>query len=242
MKLLFIHHSTGANLIHQGELRHKLKKKLPTLEFWDHSYNLWPFWQLTARLIPYQTGLSDAEGKLTGTDYKINITNTDPAGYADLFSQPVHSPPDNAFSKVVSNFDIIMFKSCFPVTKIESDEQLGYYKKSYLRIRESIDRLPNKVFILFTPPPLRAEMTKPEYAARARKYSQWMKSEEYLGASNNVSVFDFFDVLADREGINANMLKRIYCPFLFFDSHPNGLANRTAADELTEFLVKIFQL
>ncbi len=226
IKLLFIHHSTGANLIAQGNLRKLLKEKSPNIEFWDHSYNLLPLWQITARVIPYYTGLCDKDGKLTGTDYKIKITNTDPQGYADLFSQEI---------SWLAEYDIIMFKSCFPVTKIETDEQLQHYKDRYLKIRESIDKLPNKKFFLFTPPPLRAEMTKPEYAQRARNFANWLKSIEYLGERKNMVTFDFFDFLADKD----NFLKKDYCPLIPFDSHPNKRANQEVAKELVNFINRV---
>ncbi len=239
-KLLFIHHSTGANLIYEGNLREKLKKRSPNIEFWDHSYNLLPLWQITARIIPYQTGLSDMNGRITGTDYAINITNTDPQGYADLFSQPIRPPINNAFSKIVANFDTIMFKSCFPVTKIESDEQLNHYQECYLTIRNRIDKFPGKLFLLFTPPPLRKEMTRHEYAKRAREFSRWMKSSEYLGARENVAVFDFFDILAENNpnNSNLNMLKSEYCRLLSVDSHPNKRANEEATAELVTFITE----
>lgn len=238
MKLLFIHHSTGANLILQGDLRALLKSRIPTLELWGHSYNLLPWWQLTAHIFPYHTGLSDQNGKLTGTDYKIEITNTDPQGYADLFSEEIHSPPDNALSKIVANFDIIMFKSCFPVTKIETEEKLKHYQDCYLKIRDTIDKLSNKKFILLTAPPLRKEMTKSEWAARARRYANWMKSNEYLEERKNMFVFDFFDALAkgDSQSDNFNMLRRDYCSIIPIDSHPNQMANQQVARKLADFI------
>ncbi len=232
IKLVFIHHSTGANLIRQGKIREILSDNNPDIEFWDHSYNLLPFWQITAKIIPFRTGLCDQNGNLTGTDYNIQIANTDPQGYADLFSQEIHIPADNSFGEIINNFDIIMFKSCFPVTEIKTQEQLDHYKKCYLIIREKIDKLPEKLFILFTPPPLRSEMTKKDYAYRAREFSDWMKSEEYLGRRKNMAVFDFFDILADQD----NVLARNFCSFLFFDSHPNKLANVTAGKELVKFI------
>jgi hypothetical protein len=239
-KIVFIHHSTGANLIKQGNLRQLLRSANSEIEFWDHSYNLLPFWQITAQIIPYQTGLSDGGGNLTGTDYHLDITNTDPKGYADLFSQPLQSPPQNAFSKLISNFDVIAFKSCFPVTKIASDMQLEHYKKCYAIIRDRIDLFPEKLFILFTPPPLRREMTKKEFAHRASIFSQWMRSKEFLGKRKNIAVFDFFSLLAEntQEKSNFNMLKTEYAPLIPFDSHPNRSANVSAAKELAVFLIE----
>ena len=233
IKILFIHHSTGANLIRQGKIREKLFVKYSDIEFWDHSYNLLLFWPITARLIPYQTGLSDQNGKLTGIDYSIKIANTDPQGYADLFSQEICTPQKNSFSKIISNFDVVMFKSCFPTTKIESDKQLQHYKDCYFSIQKTTDKLVNKLFLLFTPPPLRKEMTKPEYAVRAREFSIWMKSPEFLRNSKNVAVFDFFNNLAGED----STLRREYCPFIPFDSHPNKKANIECSDKLVTFIV-----
>lgn len=241
MKVLFIHHSTGANLISQGKLRKLLRDLDPSIGFWDHSYNLFlpQIWQLTSKIIPYHTGLTDNTGKITGDDYHLQIANTDPQGYKELFNQKITDPPSNALSKIILNFDIIIFKSCFPVTKIESGAKLAHYKECYLSIRNRITNFSDKQFIIFTPPPLRREMTKNEYAQRARTFSEWLKSDNYLQGSTNISAFDFFGILADADqsGPNQNMLRRKYAGLLPFDSHPNRLANREAAALFATFLV-----
>ena len=72
-------------------------------------------------------------------------------------------------------------------------------------------------------------MTNPDEATRARQLSQYLMSESYTQNVDNVVIFEFFDLLADTNGVNANMLKREYCPWFFQDSHPNKKANMVIA-------------
>ncbi len=234
IKTIFIHHSTGANLINQGNIRKNLQREGSNIQFWDHGYSYSPLIdRLYSFFYPHIAGLSDFNGNQTGIDYHINITNTDPQGYEDLFKQ---SPTNHALDQILT-YEVIIFKSCFPVTKITSDKKLEKYKQNYASIRKTIDKLPDKLFILFTPPPLRSSMTKPDYANRARIYSQWMKSNEYIQQRKNVVVFDFFDLLANKE----NVLKSDYCHFLPFDSHPNKQTNEKIGPIFVDFLIKTTQ-
>ncbi|MCC7209461.1 MAG: hypothetical protein IT323_19280, partial [Anaerolineae bacterium] len=51
----------------------------------------------------------------------------------------VTQPPANTFSHMLE-FDVILFKSCFPTSNIESDEQLEAYRNYHLAIRDVIDQ------------------------------------------------------------------------------------------------------
>lgn len=230
-KILFIHHSTGGLLIFFGQLRKLLKEKAPDIEFWDHGYNLYSpkilSWLFGS--IMFRTGLSDGNGKMTGRDFDINISNNSPKEYAEIFSR---QPDDYTFKNILS-FDVVVFKNCFPTSKIESHKKLEKYKKYYSQIIKNISNYKNK-FIVFTPPPLRCEMTKPEWAENARKLADFLNKEtkKYL----NVFSFDFFDLLSDKQGDNANMLKREYCNILPFDSHPNIRANKEIGKTFSDYL------
>lgn len=89
-------------------------------------------------------------------------------------------------------------------------------------------------FIVFTPPPLRQEMTKHEWAVNARELADFINNE--IKKYPNISSFDFFNLLADKEGSNAHMLKRKYCSFIPVDSHPNIRANREVGKIFVDFL------
>lgn len=229
MKLIFLHHSTGANLIREGNVRQLLGQEIPDLEFWDHNYN-----SLLFNLFNH-TGLSDNNGRVLGIDYKIPHNNTNPDGLADIFSQQITNPPTNTLSFLL-DYDLIAFKSCFPVTKITTDQQLAEYKNFYQKIRLRIDdEFPKKIFIVFTPPPLRKEKTKLEFAKRAQEFSGWLQSNEFLQEAKNIKVFDFFSLLSDQNGF----LKKEYCRLFPWDSHPNKKANQVIGPVLVSFIKSI---
>ena len=138
---------------------------------------------------------------------------------------------------------MIIFKSCYPVTKIISDTQLNTYKKEYWKIAKVIGNYPDKLFIALTPPPLRSELTHPHYARRARLFSQWLLSKEFVGKRKNLVVFDLFNLLAEENSPNAkaNTLKENYCRRLSFDSHPNTRANQEIAPLFVDALIAEIQ-
>jgi hypothetical protein len=208
--VVFLHHSTGANLISQGRVRERFTEA--GYDFWDHHYN--------------QTGLSRPDGSKAGYSYRIPDDNTDPDGLADIFAQPVHALPLNALSGLLQH-KVIVFKSCFPASSIVSDEQLEQYKEWYLGMRDTMDAHPDRVFVVMSPPPLNPVATTPEAAARARAFADWLTSPEYLDGHPNVYAFDFFDQLAedDPAAQDYNMLRASYRDGE--DSHPNQAANET---------------
>ncbi len=215
VRIIFMHHSTGAGLIEGGGVRQSFTDR--GYEFWDHGYN--------------GDGLVDAEGNWLGINWDVPGDNTDPDGWHTIFLQPVTSPPDNTFSHMLE-YDVIIFKSCFPNADITSEEQLEMYKSYYLDIRDVIDQHPDKLFIAFTNPPLTPNSTSPEAASRARRWAEYLTSPEYLDGHPNLVVFDFYSLLADEDGY----LRAEYRPDDVYDSHPNELANRTIGPLFVDFV------
>jgi len=214
-RIIFLHHSTGANLIEQGGVRARFTAL--GYEFDDHGYN--------------GDGLVLADGAPTGRNFDVPDDNTNPDGYAAIFAQPLHDPPDNTFSHLMQ-YDVIVFKSCFPVSIIESDEQLAEYKSYYLSIRQRMDQNPNKIFVVVTQPPEIPADTNPQAAARARAFTNWLASDEYLNGHRNVFTFNFFNLLANP---STNMLRAEYQTDPS-DAHPNERANQTIAPLFVAFV------
>ena len=150
-RILFIHHSTGGNLIKEGHLRTALRKINPSLELWDHNYNLFPIFTRLLATFTHLRGLSDSSGKYTGIDYQIVVSNNSPKEYADIFSREASDPT----LKSILSYDVIVFKNCYPTTRITSDEKLLEDISYYTNIRDAIKRFPEKQFVLLTPPPAR---------------------------------------------------------------------------------------
>jgi hypothetical protein len=212
-RIILLHHSVGANLIAQGGVRERLTEL--GYEFYDHGYN--------------DDGLVLADGTSSGRNFDVPDDNTDPDGLAAIFAQPLHDPPDNTFSHLMQ-YDVIAFKSCFPTSNIQSDEQLADYRSYYLSIRDRMDQYPNKIFIVVTEPPEVPNDTDSEAAARARAFTDWLASDEYLRGHANVFTFNFFDLLADPSD---NMLRAEYRTD---DAHPNEEANQTIAPLFADFV------
>ena len=214
-QIIFLHHSVGADLIQQGGVRQSLTEL--GYQFYDHGYN--------------GDGLVLADGTPAGRDFDIPDDNTDPDGFADIFAQPLDDPPDNTFSHLMQ-YDVIAFKSCYPVSNIESDAQLAEYKSHYLSIRARMDQYPNKIFIVVTPPPEIPADSDSQAAARARDFADWLASAEYLDGHPNVFTFNFFDLLADPA---TNMLRADYRTDES-DAHPNELADQTVGPLFVDFI------
>ena len=73
--------------------------------------------------------------------------------------------------------------------------------------------------------------------ARARAFSNWLTSDEYLSGHSNVFTFDFFDSLAedDLTAPDCNMLREAYRDGT--DSHPNATANETIGPRFADFVI-----
>lgn len=221
--IVFLHHSTGNNLIEQGGIRERLAQA--GFSFWDHGYNY--------------LGLRDATGQYMGYGYGVPNDNTDPVGLAQIFSQQEYGLPVNTLSGLLQH-DVIILKSCFdPANHITTDQQLQTYKRWYLGMRDVMDRHPDRLFILMTSPPLNPAATNTQEAARAREFAEWLKSDEFLKEHPNISTFDLFGYLseANADAADYGMLAERYRDGV--DSHPNRLANETIAPLFTEFIVRV---
>ncbi len=219
--VIFLHQSVGNNLIDQGGVRERLAAA--GIDFWDHAYNEW--------------GLRDPAGRWLRYNYAVPGDNTDIDGMAAIFSQTPYSLPVNTFSALLQ-YEVIIFKSCFPNSHIATDEQLEADKAYYRSMRATMDRYPQKLFIIVAQPPLNPAETNPQAASRARALVTWLASDEFLASHPNVQVFDFFDYLAEADPgrPDFNMLKENYRDGA--DSHPNRQANEELGPIFADFVVE----
>ena len=218
--IVFLHHSTGNNLIDQSNLREMLSEE--GYRLWDHHYN--------------ETGLRNPDGIYEGYNYRVPGDNTNPDGFAEIFSQPELTVPLNTFSALMQH-EVIIYKSCFrPANHIASDAQLQQYKDWYIDIHATMAAHPDRVFVLMTIPPLNPAETNPDEAARARTFAEWMLSDEFLAGQRNVFVFDFYGLLAEHDpsAPDYGMLRADFRDG--DDSHPNQKANETIGPIFAEFL------
>lgn len=217
--LVFLHHSVGANLIAEGHLRDEVTKDGYT--FYDHGYN--------------SEGLTGPDGIALGYSYSVPGDNTDPEGFAEIFTQKVYNLPINTLSSLLQH-EVIIIKSCFTGSQIPSDEQLEMDKASYLEIRESMAKHPNTLFIILTSPPLNPAETSPDEARRAYELAGWLAAPGFIAGYDNIYIFDLYGLLAeDTPGAKDEyMLTAKYRNGA--DSHPNQAANDMLGPALSQFI------
>lgn len=219
-RMVFLHHSVGSGLLYQGGLRDSLQ----------------------------QLGIS-----VRGATYGDEIgQQTDMADWLPKFESDMpriltfKGHPDLYYKDGTAN-DIIMFKSCFPNSQIESEgtapgnpnsreRTIANYKAVFDGLGQEMRKYPNKLFVYLTSPPLVPSVTTPEHAAWARQFNRWLTGEflpSYLKETglDNFVIFDLFDFLADEN----NVLKTNYRVSNPNDSHLNELANLEAVRQFMEF-------
>lgn len=157
--------------------------------------------------------------------------------------------------KLVENYDMIIFKHCFPGADIVPDKgtpnvssktkSLENYKVQYRALRQMMDSYPDTKFMVWTLAPLHRLSTNAEAAARAKQFVDWVKTEwltEDGKQHSNIYIFDFFNLAAETEQSPAN--GQVNCLKFDYelshtngDSHPNSKANTSIAPKFAEAIV-----
>jgi len=219
--MLFIHRSTGANLLRQGRVPELLSAK--QTDIWLDDYN-----QNKAILTDHNGNQSPFTISFVGND-------TTPKAYAAFFNES--NKDGTMLQRVLKEYDAVVIKSCYPNNAIQSDAALDELKGCYKEIVSFFANHPDKQLGIMTTPPLLASKTNPEEAARARKLADWLASESF---DKNISVFDLYNLLADTE---TNTLRKDYqrtwSKLGTPDSHPNRKANHTIAPLFVDWLASI---
>jgi hypothetical protein len=236
-KAIFLLHSTGSNLFYQGQVGE-----------WISNYNLQhsTSYQIDVRAYPH-------------TPYPWDNY---PYDYWNLWvnNQCNNTNPNiECLDKLTQDYDVIIFKHCFPGSSIVADDNnpsvssniktLANYKLQYRALLSLMDSYPNKKFILLTLAPLHRLDTYAESAARARQFVDWVTTSwltEDGKLHPNVYIFDFNSYTAERNPSPANgslnCLKYDYeLSHTESDSHPNLLANQTIGPIFAQFIINTFQ-
>lgn len=178
-------------------------------------------------------GLRSAlKGIKTDVGYKFKVRDSH-TGNADQREWPDRFDNNSDWKK----HDIVMFKSCFPASHIDSNAMYKEYKNIYRKkLIKHFRENPDILFIIITAPPLLPNETNQACANRARKFNNWLK-KNFLKLYNrknpgleNVVVFDYFDSLA-----NSNNMLREDFSFNEWDSHPNYKGHKNATSLFVPF-------
>ncbi len=225
-RLLFVHHSVGQGMLDEGGLTDSL---------------------LNMGIFVKGATYGDEIGQKTDMcDWLPKFTSN----FKKLIEFKNH--PDQYYKDGRTN-DVIVFKSCYPNSHIESqgsgagsasssEKTVQNYKATFSELAAEFRKYPDKLFVYMTYPPLTPLETTPEAATRAREFNNWLLKEflpNYQRESGlqNFQIFDLFDVLAGED----NVLRRQFRREDERDSHPNTLGSKEATRRFMEFFSPIWK-
>lgn len=240
VKLVFIHHSTGENWLTDGY--GDLGRTLGGNNYFvsDTNYGWGP------------EAIGDRTDIPNWTEwFASGMTPT----YMDaLFNEAEqHSSYTRTLADPGGENTIIMFKSCFPNSALEGNpnDPPGTYeeltvagaKYVYNTILQYFATRPDKLFIVITAPPL----SDSTYAENARAFNDWLVNDwlrENNYALNNVAVFDFYNVLTDKNAhhriVNGQIehvsARSNTLDYPSGDDHPNERGSQKATEEFIPML------
>ncbi len=230
---MFVHHSTGRNMMRDSGVRSQIEQHNAQFEtniqLWDHDYHSGNTY--TGIILPDSSVYSD-------WSYGVEANDIKPWGYHTIFCQ------GSAFrDSLFSRHDVIVLKNDHKTGDIVYEGQMIAYKMWYEEIRDVLDLYPDKRFVLVSGPPRRPEDITNSEADNARAFYDWLQSPEFMNGHPNISFFDLFDLLAypnDPGNPERNMLRSYYRrTYGMTDSHPNEYANLSIGPLFAGMLIRI---
>jgi len=223
MKIIFLHHSTG-ELIWKGGVPR-----------WFEQYNT-----------------------ENGTNYKMVeqvFPKSSPYGWKnypyDYWNIWVNQAGDKPFKKeptleiLTRQYDVIIWKHCFPVSKIKEDtgdpdinsedKRIENYRLQYAALKTKMGEFPKNKFILWTGAALVKNATNEETAKRAKAFFDWVRNEwDEIG--DNIYLWDFYEL--ETEG--GLYLKKEYAVSPS-NSHPNETFSQKVAPLFCQRIVEVIE-
>lgn len=187
------------------------------------------------------------ESKLKAHNYKGYAPwwpgGTDPGDFYSEFKNA-----DNWYVMTRENMpagrerDIILFKSCFPASDIDSAAELEQYKTWYRQLFEIYAAHPHKLFVPMSTPPLLQVNSNVGNAARAGQFEDWLMSNyipeyrAYLTAHGrpdykNLAPFRLHSLLSDNQGFLAPSFQSSPT-----DDHPNAYSGQVVGEAIWKHL------
>lgn len=234
-KAIFLHHSTGGGVFFEGDVSGQIadynQQHGTSIEVTEFAYPNSPWgWEN----YPYDYWKLWVDGSCSNTQDNIQCLD-----------------------KLCQNYELIIFKHCFPGAGIEVDygngdvtspeKTINNYKLQYRAMLALFDQYPNNKFLVWTLAPLHRNATNSDQACRAALFVDWVKNVWLTEDGNqhpNVMIFDFFGLAAE-QSLNPSQGEQ-YCLKYDYegdhngsDSHPNTLANQTIGPLFAKLITEV---
>lgn len=234
-EVIFLHHSTGGNVFYKGNMAG-----------WINTYN----------------SANGTNVQITEREYPNSPWPwaNYPYDYWKLWIDNSCNNTDEGIEcleSITQQYDVIIFKHCFPGASIKSDNSTGQitssektlpnYKLQYRALRDLFDQYPNNKFIAWTLAPLHRLATNTEDATRSNEFVNWVTTQ-WLTEENkqhpNIFVFDFYALAAEldakpQEGQQYCLKYEYEGNHTDGNSHPNTLANQTIGPIFAQKIVDV---
>jgi len=235
-KIVFLHHSTG-EAIWKGE---------------------------TNRYIYRLTGKGDVEqyfnlyNRKNKTSYEITAVNFPksapygwnnyPYDYYNIWVKNAGQIPymnEPTLEVLTAKYDVIIFKHCFPVSRINADtgspdinsdvKSIENYKLQYDALKIKMHEFPDKKFIVWTPAANTKLKSKEDEAVRTREFYNWMINE-WDEKGDNIYIWDFYSY--ETEGGLYLTDKNAHSPD---NSHPGVVFSAQLAPLFGQFIIDVIE-
>lgn len=238
------------------------KKNMERIIFLHHStgFNIWL--GNTNKYVYKLTGRSDVKkyiekyNRKTNSSYLISEQffpksspygwNNYPYDYYNIWVKNAGEKPymeEPTLEILTKDYDIIIFKHCFPVSRIVPDSGMAdidsdrktieNYKLQYEALRNKMNEFPQTKFIIWTPAVNTRKLMSEEEALRTRNFYEWIINE-WDKKGDNIFVWDFYQY--ETEGGLYLSDKNALSPE---NSHPNKVFAARVAPLFGKFIIDV---
>jgi len=235
-KIIFLHHSTGMSIWvgKTNKFIYKITHKGDVQKYFDN-YN-----------------------KKNKTDYEITqltFPNASPYGWNnypyDYFNIWVKNAGESTYMGeptleiLTKEYEIIILKHCFPVSRISKDtgipdinseeKRIENYKLQYNALKQKMHQFPKNKFIFWTPTVCTKNKMTEDEAARTQQFYKWMIND-WDEKGDNIYVWDFYKYetegdlfLLDKNALNPD------------NSHPGKEFSGRVATLLCNYIIDVIK-
>jgi hypothetical protein len=191
-KIIFLHHSTGNNIWigKTNRYLYKITQKGDVQNFFsDYNKKNKTRYEITDRFFP-------AASPYGWNNYPFDYYNiwVKNAGESPYLEEPT-------LEILTKEYDVIIFKHCFPVSRIAEDtgkpdinsdeKRVENYKLQYNALKKKMHEFPKTKFIIWTPAVCLKKEISEEEAKRTYQFYKWI-IDEWKEKDDNIYLWDFY--------------------------------------------------
>ena len=235
-KIIFIHHSTGYSvwLGKTNNYVYKLTKKGDVQKYIEkHNRKNHTAYNVTETFYPKKEPYG--WNNYPYDYYNIWVRNSGDKPYMEEATLEI----------LTKEYDVIIFKHCFPVSNIVEDsgnpdinssvKSLENYKLQYDALKLKMHEFPDNKFILWTPAVQTKQLLSEDQAMRTRDFRDWIINEWDV-KGDNIYIWDFYSYetegalyLAEKYSVSSD------------NSHPNVQFAARLAPIFGQFIIDVIE-